>query len=123
MDKSIVIEDIQICSYRNALYLRGPLLTHSEEHYKHRKLQKGDSQENQLCMTLSPIPNTWNKSAWLINTSVLLYLQCDWFGPRTTETEQWRYIKPRQSRKKEISVSLCTKLFVLRISEMGYRCT
>lgn len=80
------------------------------------------SQENQLCMTLSPVPNTWNTSAWLINTSVLLYLQCDWFGPRTTEREQWRYIKPGQSRKKETSVSLCTKLFVLRITKMGYRC-
>lgn len=43
MDENIVMEDIQICSYRNALYLRGPLLTRSEEHYKHRKLQKGES--------------------------------------------------------------------------------
>lgn len=81
------------------------------------------SQENQLCMTLSPTPNTWNASAWLVNTSVLLCLPCDWFGPRTTETEQWRCIKPGQSRKKEISVSLCTKLFVFRISKMDYRCT
>lgn len=80
------------------------------------------SQENQLCMTLSPTPNTWNASAWLVNTSVLLCLQCDWFGPRTTETEQWRCIKPGQSWKKEISVSLCTKLLVLRISKMDYRC-
>lgn len=37
MDKSIVIEDIQICSYKNALYLYGPLPTCAEEHCKHRK--------------------------------------------------------------------------------------
>lgn len=83
------------------------------EHCKHRKLQKGKvSQENQLCITGSPIPNTWNTSARLINTSVLLCLQCDWFGPRAAETEQWGYLKPGQSRKKEISVFLCTKFCV-----------
>lgn len=70
------------------------------------------SQENQLCITVSPIPNTWNTSAWLINTSVLLCLQWDWFGPGTTETEQWGYLKPGQSWKKEISVFLCTKFCV-----------
>lgn len=79
------------------------------------------SQENQLCMTLSPTPNTWNTSAWLINTSVLLYLQCDWFDPRTTETEKWRYIKPGQLRKRKFQC-LCRQLFVFRISKMGCRC-
>lgn len=79
------------------------------------------SQENQLCMTLSPTPNTWNTSAWLINTSVLLYLQCDWFDPRTTETEKWRYIKPGQLWKRKFQC-LCRQLFVFRISKMGCRC-
>lgn len=77
MDESVVIEDIQICSCKNALCLHGLLPTCAEEDWKQKiKLQEGENWPRKPTANDLELYPKHLECICMAHQDVL-YLQCD----------------------------------------------